>query len=69
MAKKNITYAEAVREIEEIVARFEKDEPDIDRLAEQVKRAGELIALCREKLRTTEEEIGRILNPGEERES
>lgn len=54
-------YAEAIAEIEEILAKFNAEEFDIDSLAEQVKRATELIKLCKEKLRKAEEDVAAIL--------
>ncbi len=66
MAKKSITYAEAIAEIEEIVEKIEGDELDIDNLAQNVKRVAELIKFCKAKLRATEEEVERILKDFDE---
>ena len=38
MAKEEIKYEQAVRELEEIVEKMENDELDIDQLSEQLKR-------------------------------
>jgi exodeoxyribonuclease VII small subunit len=57
---KKRSYNEAVREIEEILARLGGEELDVDRMAAEVKRAAELIALCKEKLRKAEEEVSKI---------
>ena len=65
MAKKEITYAEASAEIEQILARLRNEELDVDSLATAVKRATELIALCKEKLHKTESEIDKILEEEE----
>lgn len=54
----NITYEEAIKELQETVAQLQEDHINVDELAAKTKRAAELIAYCREKLRTTEEEIG-----------
>ena len=40
-------YAEAIAEIEKILARFRSEEMDVDSLAAEVKRATELIASCK----------------------
>ena len=48
MAKKEMTYAEAMAQIEKILAR-------------EVKRATELIAGCKSRLRKAEEEVSKIL--------
>lgn len=63
MAKKQIAYAEALAEIEQILARFRNEEMDVDRLAAEVKRATELIACCKERLCKAEKEITKILEP------
>lgn len=58
MKKKNeITYSEAIAELEAIVNQIEKEDVDVDILAEKVKRADYLSKFCRNKLRSTEEEI------------
>ena len=54
----NLTYEEAIQELQETVAQLQEDEVNIDELSAKVKRAAELIAYCREKLRATEAEIG-----------
>lgn len=54
-------YEEAVREIEQIVAKMESNTTDIDAMAEQLKRAQELIKLCKDKLTKTGEEIKKVL--------
>ncbi|MDD2278685.1 MAG: exodeoxyribonuclease VII small subunit [Bacteroidales bacterium] len=66
MAKKNITYAEAIAEIEEIVEKIESNELDIDNLAQDVKRVSELIKFCKAKLRATEQEVENILKDFDE---
>lgn len=59
--KKNIKYEEAISELERIVKQMENNELDIDSLSEQLKRAQELIAFCKNKLTKTNEEIQDIL--------
>lgn len=61
MSKTKPGYAEAIREIEEILERFSNEGLDVDTLAENVKRATELIKTCKERLRTAEEEVEKIL--------
>lgn len=43
-------FAEALAELERIVADLESDALDIDRLAEQVGRAAELVQVCRDRI-------------------
>ena len=54
-------YEEAMRQLQEIVRKIENDELDIDQMTEQLKRAQELIKLCRDKLMKTDEEIRNLL--------
>lgn len=62
MAKKEIKYEEAVAQLEEIVDKMENDELDIDQLSDQLKRAKELVKLCKNKLTKTDEEIKKLLS-------
>lgn len=62
MAKKKITYTEAMAELEGILARLRSDELSVDDLAKSVARATELIAECRAILTTTEEEVEKLVN-------
>ncbi|MDD3567958.1 MAG: exodeoxyribonuclease VII small subunit [Bacteroidales bacterium] len=66
MAKKNLSYSEAIAEVESIVERIENNELDIDELAKNVKRVAELIKFCKAKLKSTEEEVERILKDFDE---
>lgn len=58
-----MTYTAAMAEIERTLARLRSEELDVDTLAAEVKRATELIARCKERLRKTEEEVSKILEP------
>ncbi|MBQ2179359.1 MAG: exodeoxyribonuclease VII small subunit [Prevotella sp.] len=58
---KDIKYEAAYAELQAIVRKMENDELDIDQMAEQLKRAQELIRLCKDKLTKTDEEIKKIL--------
>ncbi|MCK5169495.1 MAG: exodeoxyribonuclease VII small subunit [Bacteroidales bacterium] len=62
MAKKDISYNDAVAEIEEILHQIENEELDIDILSEKVKRVSILLKLCKNKLHQTEEEVQKILD-------
>jgi len=61
MSKKKETYSEAISEIEQILKDIENQETDVDFLSEKVKRAAELITICKEKLTKSEKEIEEIL--------
>ena len=54
-------YETAMAELQDIVGKMENDELDIDSLATQLKRAQDLIKLCKDKLTKTDEEIKKIL--------
>jgi len=60
MAKKDLSFNEAVKEIESILQNIEQGDLDIDKLSQEVKRAAELIKQCQKKLKTTEDEINSI---------
>jgi len=62
MAKKKLSYNEALKEIEEILFKIENEELDIDNLSENVMRATELLKTCKEKLTKTEKEIEKIIS-------
>ncbi len=61
MAKKKLTYTEAVAEIEQILARLRGEHIDVDTLASEVKRATELIAQCKAQLTDVEKAVKDIL--------
>lgn len=58
----SLTYTEAKQELEQIVLEIESGKLEVDTLTEKVKRASELIAFCKSKLTTTDEELQKILN-------
>lgn len=58
---KEIKYEAAFDELQTIVRKMENDELDIDQMSDQLKRAQELIKLCKDKLTKTDEEIKKIL--------
>ena len=59
--KKNFKYEEAVEQLEQIVRKMENDELDIDSLTDELRKAQELIKLCKAKLTSTDEEIKKML--------
>ncbi|MCI7399847.1 MAG: exodeoxyribonuclease VII small subunit [Prevotella sp.] len=54
-------YEEAVKELETIVRRMEANELDIDTLSTELKRAQELLRLCKDKLTKADEEVKKVL--------
>jgi len=61
MVKQKFNYSKSLKEIEEIVKQIESGELDVDKLANKVQKATKLIKQCRDKLRITEEDLGKIL--------
>jgi exodeoxyribonuclease VII small subunit len=59
--KTDISYNEAIGEMEKILARIENQELDVDELAGQLKRVNDLIRMCKKKLFTAEKEVEKIL--------
>ena len=55
-------YEEAMATLEQIVARMENNELDLDAMSEQLKKAQQLIKLCKDKLTKTDQEIRKLLN-------
>lgn len=63
MAKKTkitISYAEAVKELEDILERLRSGKVEINELTATVKRANELIEECRRQLTLTRMELEKI---------
>ncbi len=56
-----INYTEAFEELQHIVQHMENGEITVDELSLKVKRAAELIKICKQKLTTTEEDVNQIL--------
>ncbi len=54
-------YEEAVKELETIVRRMEANELNIDTLSTELKRAQELLRLCKDKLTKADEEVKKVL--------
>ena len=55
-------YEEAIRQLEDIVAKMENDELDIDSLSQQLKTAQRLIKTCKDKLTKADKDIKAILD-------
>jgi exodeoxyribonuclease VII small subunit len=62
--KKNeeIGYAEALKELETILAELERTDVDVDVLASRVERASELIRLCRDRIGNAKLQIDNVVN-------
>ena len=65
----DIGYADALAELEGILEEIEDDAVDVDVLAARVKRAAELLRVCRQRITAARDEVGRIvadLEPADE---
>ena len=58
---KKISYTEAYNELQEIVSEMENSEINIDQLDIKIKRASELLKICKDKLFKTEKNVQDIL--------
>lgn len=63
-----LSFREAMEELEGILERIEGEEIDIDRLAEELRRAAQLLDLCRGKIRKAEVEVTQIVQSLEQGE-
>jgi len=54
-------YTEAMDELERILAELERDDLDVDVLADRVERAAELLTLCRARIARAQEDVDRIV--------
>jgi exodeoxyribonuclease VII small subunit len=59
--KREIRFGEAMEELESILERIDKDEVDIDQLATELKRAAELLEICRQRIRAADVEVSAIV--------
>jgi exodeoxyribonuclease VII small subunit len=59
--RREIGYAEAVAELEEILEGLEAEDADVDALAERVRRAAELIEACRARIAAAKLQIDEVL--------
>lgn len=61
MSEEKISYREATEEIEEILEKIESGETDVDTLTSEIKRAAELLKICKERLFQTGQEVEYIM--------
>jgi exodeoxyribonuclease VII small subunit len=66
MSEKEVNYESAFKELQAIVSEIELGQITVDILSQKVKRAAELIAICKTKLSSTEEDVNKILKELEE---
>jgi exodeoxyribonuclease VII small subunit len=57
-----ISYADALAELESILSAIEEEQVDVDELAVKVKRSAELIRLCRGRIEAATIEVATIVS-------
>jgi len=57
----DVGYAEALAELESILTEIEDDAVDVDVLAARVKRAAELLRVCRDRITAAKIEVTQIV--------
>ena len=67
-AETPVSFREAMDELEGILERIEGEEIDIDQLATELRRAAQLLDICRGKIRKAEVEVTQIVQSLEEPE-
>ena len=65
----NYTYIDAFNELQQIVSEIEMGDVNVDDLAVKIKRAAELISVCKAKLTASEEEVQQLLKTLQTEES
>lgn len=65
---RDLKFGEALEELEAILRRVEEEEIDIDSLADELKRAAELLEVCRGKIKKAEVEVTQIVQSLEDEE-
>lgn len=60
-SSEEIGYADAMHELEAILEELEGDDLDVDVLADRVRRASELIKLCRSRITRAQDDVQRIV--------
>ncbi len=66
MTKKELTYEQAMKRLETIVAGLEQGTSELDALSDQIKEAQELMTFCQKKLTKVETDIKKLLNNEQE---
>ena len=57
----DLTYADAMKQLEEISRSISSGELDVDQLASKLKQAKELVEFCKQQLQSVEADVNTIL--------
>jgi exodeoxyribonuclease VII small subunit len=66
-ADESPSYVDALRELHTILAEIERDDVDVDALGAKVRRAAELIELCRARIEAARVEVERVVSSVDDR--
>ena len=58
----DVKYAKAIERLDEIIAKIESDDIDVDELSVKVKEAVSLIKLCKAKIDKAEMEVKQVVD-------
>lgn len=61
MTDPDLTYRAALEELRAIHGRLREEDVDVDTLLDEVRRAADLLAFCRERLTAVGERLERVL--------
>lgn len=59
--KSKLTYEVALQELQKILAELEKGNIPLDQISLKVQRANELVAFCKERLRSVESDVNALI--------
>lgn len=59
--EEKLTYAEAMKELEEIIRKLQSPDCEIDQLCQLTERSVKLLAFCKDKLTKTDEKLVKLL--------
>ena len=57
-----VKYSKAIQKLDEIIAKIEGDDIDVDELADKVKEAVSLIKMCKAKIDKAEMEVKSVVD-------
>jgi exodeoxyribonuclease VII small subunit len=61
MKTENLSYDQAMLELEQLVGELEAGNIGIDEISAKIKRSSSLIEFCKLKLQSTQEDVNRII--------
>jgi len=57
-----VKYSKAIENLDEIIRKIEDEEIDVDELSDNVKKAVELIKVCKDKIEKAEMEVKEVVD-------